>query len=331
MEIERLQTITRLGLSECDLSPDGQAVAAVYQEDEGFRLGVWSPVGCDVLLDLELAGPYAHPCFDPDGRRLAAIREGEELTVWSLAEGKALFDLRRDGGAAITACAFGRFGETIAIAQGDQLGFWRLEGGAWQASLGVPTGIHSLRSSPDGRLLAVGLQAGGVLVIEWEGYDIRADWPEISQPVTALAFHPSEPWLLAAAAPSFRTVGERQERTGHGWAHLWNYRLGQEILRLPCDDQAVLLGQGHYLATLTHNSRSLWVWQLFPTDIVAHIENAVPELMVDEWGREFRRAALAATPQGDLLAVASLSNPLSPTGVLRTFAFHSETVAQPQV
>ncbi len=330
MQIEPLQTITRLELSDCDLSPDGQAVAAIYQEDGGLHLGAWSAIGCDQLLDLDLRGTYTRPRFDPDGRRLAAGRGGEQLTVWSLAEGKALFTLERDGDAPLAAYAFGRHGETIAVAQGDRLSFWDIEGARWQATLPLPAEIQSLRSSPDGRMLAVGLVAGGAVIVEWQGRDIRANLPEITQPVTALAFHPERPWLLTALGPTLTVTGRRVERAEHGWARVWSYRTGEEIVHIPCDYEAVFLGQGRYVATITDNSRSLWVWQILPAaDLVAHVENAVPERMVDERGYETRRVSLSATPQGDLLAVSGLTRPISPVGALHIFAFRPEAVPQP--
>jgi len=329
MEIRRLETITRPRLFDCDLSPDGAAVAAVYLEDDGPRLGIWSTTGCRPLLSFDLPGSYARPRFDPTGRRLAAAQRGEQVMVWSLPGGQRIFTGQRAGGAVITAHAFGQGGETITIAQGVGLVTWRVDGGEWVASLPMPAEIDVLRSSRDGRMLAVGLHAGGAVVVDTEARSVLVTLPEIAQPVTALAFHPSQPWLMAATAPSFVVDGSRPRRTEHGWAHVWNYRTGQQITRVPCDYQATLLGQGRYLATLTSNSRSLWVWQILPTmDLVAHIENAVPEMVVDEQGQEIRFATLAATPEGDLLAVAGLTRPVSAVGVLRLFAFQAEAVPQ---
>lgn len=330
MEIRPLQTITRLGLFDCDLSPDGAAVAAVYQEEEGQHLGVWSVTGCNWLLDLALAGPYARPRFGPLGRRLAAARERERLTVWSLDEGKVLFDMERGRGDEITAHAFGPGERTVAIAQGDRVGIWGVEDGAWQATLAMPGEIHAMESSPDGRLLGVGLAAGGAVVVDLEAQDVIATLPQIAQPVSTLAFHPMQAWLLTATEPSFRMTGHRRERTAHGWAQVWNYRTGEEVVRIPCDYQAALLGKGHYLATLTDNSRSLWVWQVPEAALVAHIENVVPNVVVDERGFEGRQVTLSATPRGDLLAVSGLVRPISPVGVLRIYAFSTEAVPEPQ-
>ena len=329
MQIQRLETITRLGLFDCEVSPDGAAVAAVYREDDGRRLGLWSTAGCRLLMNLDLPGPYAQPRFDPEGRRLAAARLAQQLTVWSLLDGEEIFETSFRG-PEIMAYAFGRQGETIVIAQGDRLGIWSIDEGRQVASLAMPAPVHTLRSSPDGRMLGVGLQVGGAVLVDVEAQSTLATLPEITQAVTALAFHPSEPWLMAATAPSFVADTKRPQRTGHGWAHVWDYRSGEQITRIPCDYQAVLLGQGRYLATLTNNSRSLWIWRIVPTtDLVAHIENAVPELLIDELGREVRQATLAATPRGDVFAVAGLTRPISAVGVLRLFAFHTETVPQP--
>ena len=328
MEIRPLETITRLGLFDCDVSPDGQIVAAIYQEDDGYRLGVWYTTACNSLLDLTVAGAHRQPRFSPDGRRLAASRQGQEVTVWSLPEGRQLLSQARSEGSEFTAHAFGPRGETLAIAQDDEIGFWEVAGGAWQASVAMPSVVRTLKSSPDGHLLGVGLQVGGALVLDFEARNILAALPDIRQPVTALAFHPEQSWLLTATAPSFTTSGRHVERTEHGWAQLWNYRTTREILQLPCDYQATLLGEGHYLATLTNNSRSLWIWSIPETDIVAHIENAVPELLIEEQGQEVRRATLAASAAGDLLAVAGLARSISAVGTLRLFAFRPEAVPQ---
>ena len=344
MEIRRLETIARLGLYDCALSPDGQAVAAVYQEDEGPRLGIWRTRGCDWVHELALPGPgiegpmlpretptvtYARPRFSPDGRRLAAARMQRGVTVWALPEGKALFDHTFAGGEPLAAHAFGPDGGTLAIAQGDRVQFWSVDEGRWLAAVAMPGEIASLGASADGRLLGVGLQAGGAAVIDVAARQVVAERPEIAQTVTALAFAPEEPWLLAATAPSFEVVGGRRERREHGWAHLWNYRTGQEVTRIPCDSQAALLGGGRYIATLTDNSRSLWIWHTLRNEVVAHIENVVPEVMVDEErGFEGRRATLTATPAGDVLAVAGLSRPFSAVGALHLYAFQAEAVPQ---
>lgn len=330
MQIEPLETITRLGLSDCDVSPDGQAVAAPYQEDDGFRLGVWFTRACNWLADLLLPGPYHEPRFAPGGRRLAARQDGEEVTVWSLPEGRELFARYRQGGAQMAALAFGPEGETVAIAQGDRLGLFAVGDGSALGSLAMPAQVRALRSSADGRLLAVGLEAGGAVVADLEGPQVMAALPGIDQPVNTLSFHPQRPWLLAATTPSFAVVGGRPRRTGHGWAEVWNYETGQRIARVPCDYQAALLGQGEYLATLTNNSRSLWVWQIPQQELVAHIEEVVPELLIDDQGHETRRATLAASAAGDVLAVAGLSRPVSAAGVLRLYAFQMEAVPRAQ-
>ena len=331
MRIRPLETITRPGLWDCDLSPDGLAVAAPYREDEGLRLGVWSTTGCNPLLSLDLPGPYRRPRFAPAATRLAALREGEEVTVWSFPEGQRLFSRGREGGAPISDHAFGPGGEMLAIAQGDRVSLFEVTGGAYVGTVAAPAEIASLRSSPDGRLLGVGLHAGGVLVVDLEARQTVATLPGIEQPVVTLSFHPREPWLLAATAPSFAEAGEARERTAHGWAHVRSYLTGEEIARVPCDYQAVLLGEGRYVGTLTNNSRNLWVWQILPAvDIVAHIENVAPELAIERTGVETRLATLAATPAGDLLAVAGLAWPLSVAGVLHLYAFQPEAAPQPQ-
>ncbi len=326
MEIRPLETITRLGLYDCDLSPDGSAVAAVYREDEGPRLGVWSTTGCNPILTLDLVGPYERPRFSPGGSSLAAAQVGGLVTVWSLARGKEVFHRARDGGAAIAAHAFGPGGDTLVIAQGERVGLWRIDNGEWLGAVPFSGAVQTLAAANDGRLLGVGLHAGGAAVVDLEGPDIIATLPGMDQAVTALSFHPEQPWLMAATAPSFVQVGQSVERREHGWAHVWNYRTGEEVLRVACDYHAVLVGGGDYLATLTDNSRSLWIWHVQTGDLAAHIENAAPEMMVDERGHELRPVTLSATASGDLLAVAGLTRAVAVTGVLRLFAIHPEAV-----
>ncbi len=328
MEIRPLETITRPGLFDCDISNDGAAVAAVYQEDEGQYLGIWSTTGCHPLLNVNLPGPYMRPRFSPDGRRLAASQgRGEELRAWSMPDGQEVFRLQSEGEEAIVSHAFGERGETLAVAQGDRVSVWSVENSEWLYAVPLPSEIDVLRASADGRLVAAGLHGGGAAVIDLGAREVIATLPNISQAVTEVGFHPSQPWLLTATAPSFARVGNRWQRTEHGWAYVWNYYTGEEIARIVCDYEAVLLGKGEYLATLTNNSRSLWIWQIVPeTDLVAHIENAVPELVIDVNQRETRQATLAATPQGDLLAVAGLTRAVSAVGVLRLFAINVEAV-----
>ncbi len=345
MEIRRLETITRLGLYDCDLSPDGQAVAAVYQEDEGPRLGVWDATGCGRVREVALPGTaiegpalpretpaptYLRPRFSPDGERLALARDKGGITVWTLPDGRVIFDQPpKQGGTPAAAHAFGPGGESLVIAQGERLELWGIEQAKWLWGLGLAAEVESLRASADGRLLGVGLRAGGAAVVDLEARQIVAARPEITQPVTALAFAPEDSWLLAATAPSFIEVGGRRERAGHGWAYLWNYRTGQEIARIPCDYHAALLGRGRYVATLTDNSRSLWIWRITEYEVTAHIENVVPEAIVDdERGYEGRRVTLTATPAGDVIAVAGLNRPFSAVGALHLYAFQVEAVPQ---
>ncbi|HOG45838.1 MAG TPA: WD40 repeat domain-containing protein [Anaerolineae bacterium] len=344
MEIRRLETITRLGLWDCDLSPDGQAVAAVYQEDEGPRLGVWRTTGCDWVREVALPGTaiegpmlpqqtpqvtYARPRFSPDGRRLAAARKGGGVTVWSLPDGEMVLDYVPQGGREVATHAFGPSGESIAIAQGNRLELWGIERGEWLWVLGLAGPIASMRSAANGQLIAVGLRSGGAVVVDLEARHIVAARPEIAQPVTALAFHPSEPQLLAATAPTFLEAGGRLHQAAHGWAYLWDYRTGEDVARIPCDYHAALLGGGRFVATLTDNSRSLWIWRIPEYEVAAHIANVVPEVMVDEErGFAGRRVTLTATPAGDVLAVAGLSRPFSAVGALHLYAFQAEAVPQ---
>ena len=327
MEIRPLETITRLNLYDCDLSPDGRMVAAVYQEDEGPYLGIWTTSGCRPLAALELAGPYRRPCFSPDGRLLAAAGDGEQVTVWSVPEGQPRFVQDRMGGDPIVAHAFGPSGASLAIAQGRQLSLWSLSGGECLAGIELPGEITCLRSSPAARLLGVGMLEGGAAVVEWQALAVTARLDAIPQAVSALCFHPAHPWLLLATAPTFEVSQGHQRRLEHGWAELWDYRARQRVARVACDYHAVLAGGGHYVATLTNNSRSLWFWRLGEEpELTAHIENAVPELLVDERGHEVRRVTLAATPAGDLLAVGSLTRPFSAVGTLRLLAIEAEPV-----
>ena len=258
MHIRPLETITRLDLYDCDLSPDGQMVAAVYREDEGPYLGLWTTSGCRPLAALRLPGPYRRPCFSPDGRLLAAAGDGEQVTVWSVPEGQVRFVQDRMGGAPIVAHAFGPSGGSLAIAQGRRLTMWSLPGGALLAGIDLPGEIACLRSSPAGRLLGVGLRQGGAAVIEWQALAVSSRLEEIVQPVSALCFHPAHPWLLVATTPTFKVSDGRQQRLEHGWAELWDYRARRRVARVACDYHAVLAGGGHYVATLTNNSRSLW-------------------------------------------------------------------------
>ncbi|MGQ9682434.1 MAG: WD40 repeat domain-containing protein [Anaerolineae bacterium] len=327
MQIRPLETITRLNLYDCDLSPDGQMVAAVYQEDEGPYLGLWTTSGCRPLAALRLAGPYRRPCFSPDGRLLAAAGEGEQVTVWSVPEGRVRFVQDRMGSGPIVAHAFGPSGAALAIAQGRRLTLRSLPNGDLLAAFDLPGEITCLRSSPAGRLLGVGLLQGGAVVIEWQALAVSSRLDKILQPVSALCFHPAHPWLLVATTPTFEVNNGRQRRLEHGWAELWDYRSHWQVARVACDYHAVLAGGGHYVATLTNNSRSLWFWRLGEEpELSAHIENAVPELLVDERGHEVRHVTLAATPAGDLLALGSLTRPFSAVGTLRLLAIEAEPV-----
>jgi WD40 repeat protein len=205
-----------VGPTAAAFSPDGRFVALGDFLNQ-VRL-------FDVARGTELPGaPFGGHAlsFSPDGCRLLAMDMGS-VRVWDLKAGKEISSLTlpktRGPGAAFAATFAGRFtrdGKTLVWMELNTGKFWvkDLSTGQDRVLLEDPQlrefqGETSMALSPDGRLLAAQLGAGGNTVRLW---DLDSGKERATLPghpfVTSMAFSP-DGTLLAVGAPSMVKVWE---------------------------------------------------------------------------------------------------------------------------
>ncbi len=95
--------------------------------------------------------------FSPDGKLLAAGSEKAEVKLWDFSSGSSIAVPQPDHGP-VHDLAFKPTGDLLALASGDVVAFWKLEGGAFTPSRsGMAT---SITYTPDGGILAEGDSSG---------------------------------------------------------------------------------------------------------------------------------------------------------------------------
>jgi WD40 repeat protein len=150
-------------------SHEGAIVTAVFSAD-GTKLltadprgaYLWSAEGGERLATFPAdREPLEFARLAPDGARLLTVAFGGAATLWDVAAGKALADLRgpgegNGGGPDILSAAFAPDGSHIAV--GDRHGIariWNAESGQLLATLtGHTNTIEGIAFSPDGKLVA---------------------------------------------------------------------------------------------------------------------------------------------------------------------------------
>jgi WD40 repeat protein/tRNA A-37 threonylcarbamoyl transferase component Bud32 len=158
------------------LSPDGQTLITA---GDGGRVVRWQVAsGQPILPDLHHDSTVLSAAFSPDGRKLLTSTRAGTLHVWDLATARAN-DLPRQGmeSSGVAMAPDGRW-----FATANSFGIVRL----WQAdalrTIGptyrCPGKVATLAFSPDGRRLAMGMEAGGIAV---------ADLPPSPEPVAPAA------------------------------------------------------------------------------------------------------------------------------------------------
>jgi WD40 repeat protein len=144
----------------------------------------------------------AQAALPPDSTRLATVSPYGRARLWRLPEGDLLatYDGRVDGRSLAVSAAH------LAAGDRDGVHLWRLEatGASAAPPLELPGTALALAFSPDGRLLAVGRDGGGLDVWLLPGATGDAPQPvlteaELGGPAALLAFAPDGARLAVAA------------------------------------------------------------------------------------------------------------------------------------
>ena len=245
-------------------------------DDDGANLEVLAAAGGSprpgprLAVTNRIAYPRGDFAFGPDGRQLAAPRNGDDsaVGVWDAVTGREVATLRAPG--TVTALAFGAGGTRLAIAAWDrrhiqEVAIWDLATGRVIQTIDAgPRPIRAVAFSADGGRVAAG--GGDVQSADsgWAGAwnaETGASLVTLDRAgiIMALAFHPDGSrlaaadfgdqilhlWDLAAGtevrqpAPAavsclaFTPDGSRLASVGYdGQVHLADARTGQELLVL---------------------------------------------------------------------------------------------------
>jgi WD40 repeat protein len=257
------------------VSPDGKLVASAgddyylsHEIDPVIRL--W-----DAATGKELRQCRGHlfsPVwvrFSPDGRTLAslsAVRMGKEQTVhvWDVATGKQLHVLRhqaRERPAFFRyALAFSADGRMLASSAADgTVRLWDVATGDELRHWSEPGRADALAFSPDGKVLAAGVNQYLSLLDVSTGASRRTELPDSPCGVSALQFAPDGKTLVWSnyreqVAPDGRTLGWAN---CIGFVHWWDVATGQEVRRL---DGSLLAASadGKWLAIRQGEALLLW-------------------------------------------------------------------------
>jgi WD40 repeat protein len=187
-------------------SPDGAHLAV--SEGNGL-IHLWNLGAQEVVRTLSgHVSPVWDLAFSPDGKRLASggLTDGLGI-VWDLASGQAM--TLTHGAAFFFAVAFSPDGNRIAspppreVAAAEAMGIYE-----WDATTGEILGVYpvktalvySVRYSPDGGLLAAGVQEGNVFLWDTSSGELLRTLTGHTGSVADLAFSPDGTYLASVAS-----------------------------------------------------------------------------------------------------------------------------------
>jgi len=239
-------------------SPDGRTLATTGG-DKTAKL--W-----DVETGKKLAAPLhgheapvSHPTFGCDGQKLVTTSDDHTGRLWDVATRKSI-PLTGAGGAWVLAAAFSPNGKTLATAEGypwspNAIGQVCLRDpatGAVLRYLAVPHGgAFAVAYAPDGRTLAVGTNAGTVLLVDAASTDVLQVYYGHGHRVWALAFSADGRSLASAGNDASVRLWEVAARPTQRVQ--WNARVQQAPLILQLGrgwvTRVAVSGDGKTLAT----------------------------------------------------------------------------------
>ncbi|MHB2001372.1 MAG: nSTAND1 domain-containing NTPase [Solirubrobacteraceae bacterium] len=274
-------------------SRDGRYLAA---GDSDNSLRVWSTAQWTHLATLHDVAPVTGVAITPDGRRLVTADEDGTTRIWSFPPPDAVraagsvfsIDYTRNGGE-LAAVSGGPAG---AVALWNVADPWRpepLAPVALPSSFGPAAGVEAL--SPDGRLIAVGDEAGAVRLLVREG---GAGWRSTGPPLGG-ATAPIEQLVLSPDARVL-SVGDAAGRI-----QMWDVADPAKPTRLTTIEPRAGAGSifglvyspnGRLLAAARENGK-VWLWRVS--------EPGRPRLLAVLGGFASYAYTVAFTPNGRTL------------------------------
>jgi WD40 repeat protein len=199
------------------VGPDGRAVAVGI---EGGIQMVDARTGDMETATADLAGHPESLLFSPDSRTIVSTNDDGTVTLWDARSATPRETLR---GHSASQAVFSRDGKTLYTVSGEGTAIaWDLAGGrrltqpfrfTSDRHLGAASDNHPGRFSPDGRLIAVGLQDGGIALWNARTLTPSARLRETGGEVKSLAFSPDGATLAAVALNGETTVWDISSRS----------------------------------------------------------------------------------------------------------------------
>lgn len=182
---------------------------------------LWDPQRGKLLRTLEgFTAEFNGVAFDPHGKMLASGSRDNTVRLWEVRTGKLLHTLAGHKNAVVSV-AFFPHGETLASASDDgTVKIWDTPSGKLLRTLERHTGkVEMVVASPDSSLLASKSRDHTIILWSCDTWEPVAVIPEPSypsDPICALAFHPTLP-LLASAGSAPGTADDQRSRLIHLW------------------------------------------------------------------------------------------------------------------
>lgn len=190
--LDRKQTV-----SQVKFSPSGDLIGGVYY---GGYVAIWNQQAESILRLKASKKNLSSLGFHPSEKFIAISGLGEEISTWSIPEGKLLHKFSAHP-VAVSGLRFLQAGKSLVSMGYDQtIKFWDAEN--WQLNQVFAFKEKALRClafSQDEHYMAVGFQ-GAIQLWSTTSWRLLQEFPAGTNALNQLAFSPDNQWLAAGAA-----------------------------------------------------------------------------------------------------------------------------------